>query len=48
MKLNEGLEILGEKEIMNGKEEEGFLFAGNGLANIVLPSTLKEIKQATF
>ena len=48
VKLNEGLETLGEKEVVNGEEEEGHAFAQSGLTNIVLPSTLREIPQNTF
>ena len=48
MQLNEGLERLGAKEVINGKEYEGGAFAGTALESIRLPSTLKRIEAEMF
>lgn len=46
--LNEGLEVLGCSENDNEKELRGMVFAGCGIDNIRIPSTLKVIEAATF
>lgn len=48
VQLNEGLEKLGEKEIIDGKEYEGNVFAFSTIESIRLPSTLKGIEANTF
>ena len=48
MRLNEGLEKLGEKEVINGKEYEGEVFAWSNIETIVFPSTLKRMESETF
>ena len=42
--MNEGLKKLGAKEIINGKEYEGGVFAGCALQNILLLSSLKRVE----
>ena len=48
MKLNEGLEKLGETVVIDGEELEGNAFTGTAIESIRLPSTLKIIKTETF
>ena len=48
MQLNEGLEKLGEKEVINGREYEGEVFVWSSIKTIRLPSTLKRIEAETF
>ena len=48
MQLNEGLEKLGEKEIINGHNWEGGVFYESAIESIALPSTLKRIEKETF
>lgn len=48
MQLNEGLERLGAKEVINGEEYEGGALAGTALESVQLPSTLKRIEAETF
>ena len=48
MQLNEGLEKLGEKEVIGKEEYEGRVFYGSGITAISLPSTLKKIEAETF
>ena len=48
MRLNEGLEKLGEKEVINGNEWEGCVFSGSAIESIKLPSTLKRLEEWTF
>ena len=48
MQLNEGLEKLGEKEVVNGWEYEGNVFYGTAIETIALPSTLKRLEAETF
>ena len=45
VQLNEGLEKLGEKIVINGKEVEGDHFADSAVKRIKLPSTLKRIEK---
>lgn len=44
VRLNEGLEKLGEPQIVWGEELKGGVFAGSGLESIELPSTLKVVE----
>ena len=46
--LNEGLQKLGTKEVVNGRECEGEVFLGSALESIRLPSTLRRIEYRTF
>ena len=48
MELNEGLEKLGAREIVDGEEWEGEVFIGSAIEDIRLPSTLKIIGAETF
>ena len=48
MQLNEGLEKLGEKEVINGREYEGAVFYETAIEAITLPSTLKRLEKKTF
>ena len=48
MQLNEGLEKLGAKEIVDGKDCEGGVFRETAIENIRLPSTLKRLEANTF
>ena len=48
MELNEGLEELGEMEVIDGEDEEGRVFSKCALERIKLPSTLKKIRKDTF
>ena len=48
VRLNEGLEQLGEKERVGNDELEGQVFSRSGIETIRIPSTLKEVKTATF
>ena len=48
MRLNEGLEKLGEKIVINGKEVEGCVFACSAVRKVKLPSTLKRIEKKMF
>ena len=48
MQLNEGLEKLGEKEVLNENEWEGRVFAHSAVENVRLPSTLKRIEGEMF
>ena len=48
VQLNEGLQKLGAKEVVNGRECEGEVFLGSALESIRLPSTLKRIEYRTF
>ena len=48
VQLNEGLEKLGAKEIINGEELEGRVFLGSVIRDIKIPSTLKRIEAKTF
>ena len=46
--LNDGLQTLGTREVVNGRECEGEVFLGSALESIRLPSTLKRIESMTF
>lgn len=46
--LNEGLEKLGAKETVNGREYEGAVFERTAIKNIRIPSTLKRLERSTF
>ena len=48
MRLNEGLEKLGAKEVIGGNQCEGGVFARCAMESIVVPSTLKRIEASTF
>ena len=48
VQLNEGLERLGAKEVIEGKECEGWAFAMSALESVKLPSTLKRVERGTF
>ena len=48
VQLNEGLQKLGAKEVVNGRECEGEVFFGSALESIRLSSTLKRIEYRTF
>lgn len=48
VKLNEGLEKLGEKETVGGEAHEGNVFARSAVEDVVLPSTLKRLEAQTF
>ena len=48
MQLNEGLEKLGAKETVNGREYEGSVFEWSGVQHIRIPSTLKRLEPETF
>ena len=48
VQLNEGLERLGEYEILDGNEYEGQVFRKTAIRHIALPSTLKSIEAGTF
>ena len=48
MQLNDGLEKLGEREVICGKELEGGAFMGSAIESVKLPSTLKRIEAETF
>lgn len=48
MRLNEGLERLGAKEIIGKYEYEGDVFCETAIEFIALPSTLKRIEAKTF
>lgn len=48
MRLNEGLEKLGAKEVIGGNQCEGGVFTGCAIESIVVPSTLKRIEASTF
>lgn len=43
VELNEGLEMLGAKELVNKQELEGYVFAETQIESIEIPSTLKVI-----
>ena len=45
--MNEGLEKLGAKETINGKEYVGEVFTGSVIESIKFPSTLKRIESNT-
>ena len=42
--LNEGLEELGVRETIDGKEYEGTAFAESAIESVILPSTLKRVE----
>lgn len=46
--LNEGLEKLGEKEIINSEKVEGEVFSDTAIKSIRLPSTLKRVEARMF
>ena len=46
--LNEGLEKLGEKRVVNGITYEGNTFSGCAIESAILPSTLKRVEAKTF
>lgn len=48
VQLNEGLEKLGEKEIIFGIRYTGTVFASSAIENIIFPSTLRRIEAETF
>ena len=48
MQLNEGLEKLGAKVIVDGMDCEGGVFRETAIENIRLPSTLKRLEANTF
>ena len=48
VKLNEGLETLGARELVNRQELEGYVFAETWIESIQIPSTLKVIQRNTF
>lgn len=48
VRLNDGLQHLGDGEIVNGKVVEAFAFAKTGLYNIWIPPTLRYIPNYTF
>ena len=48
VRLNEGLEKLGEKVVIGGNQCEGGVFVGCAMESIVTPSTLKRIEANTF
>ena len=48
MQLNEGLERLGAKEVINRIEYEGEVFYGTAIENIRIPSTVKRLEVKTF
>lgn len=47
MQLNEGLEVLGTDDYLNGRELCG-VFEGSALERVILPSTLKRIEYDAF
>ena len=48
MQLNDGLEELGAKEVINGSKYEGEVFAESAIETVKLPSALKRIEEKTF
>ena len=48
IQLNEGLERLGAKEVIEGKECEGWAFAMSAVESVRLPSMLKKVERGTF
>ena len=48
VRLNEGLEVLGAKQVTDGKEFEGEVFAYSAVESVLLPSTLKRVEAGTF
>lgn len=48
VQLNEGLQKLGAKEVIDGEEHEGEVFAGSAIESIGLPFTLRRIEARTF
>ena len=46
--LNEGLEVLGAKEVIGSKTYRGRVFAESGLEDVVIPTTLKTIECGAF
>ena len=48
MRLNEGLEKLGEKEVIGRSGYERGVFSESAIENVTLPSTLKRIEKETF
>ena len=46
--MNEGLEKLGEKEVIGGITYEGYVFAGSAIEKIKIPFTLKIIEKGSF
>lgn len=48
MKLNEGLEKLGSREVINGVEYAGGAFDCSAVESVRLPSTLKRVEDNTF
>ena len=46
--LNEGLEMLGERDSLDRKTYCGYVFYGSALQSIAIPSTLKTIECETF
>ena len=48
MQLNDGLEELGAKEVINGSKYEGEVFTESAIERVTLPSALKRIEEKTF
>ena len=48
MRLNDGLERLGVKEIVDGSGYEGGVFRETAIESIRLPSTLRRVEAMTF
>ena len=48
VRLNDGLEVLGERWIVDWEEVEGRVFAGSSVEPVRLPSTLKRIEAMMF
>lgn len=48
VQLNEGLETLGQREVLYGEECEGKVFQETAIESIKIPSTLKRIEYETF
>lgn len=48
VQLSEGLKKLGVKEIINGEECAGFVFANTAIESIQLPSTLGSVDVDNF
>ena len=46
--LNEGLESLGKKEVVDGVEWEGSVFGYSAVGSVALPSTLRRVEARMF
>ena len=48
VQLNEGLERLGAKEVIDGRRCEGRVFCGAAIESIRIPSTVRKLEAETF